>query len=51
MTRQRARAEHQCVDRLQINSHTALALVTCHFRKREGWGNEKKITQSILGPF
>lgn len=33
MPRQLAGAEHRCVDRLQINSHTALAQVACHFRR------------------
>lgn len=39
MMQQLARAEHRCTERLQINSHTALAQVTCHF-SREGWMDE-----------
>lgn len=54
MTWQLARAEHQYVDRLQINSYTALALVTSRFRRREGrregkW--EENYRKGVLGLF
>lgn len=51
MPRQLAGAEHRCVDRLQINSHTALVQVTCHFRGGGMGKREENCTKKYSGTF